>query len=102
MKRFIHIVISLLYILWGIGAPLSAIHALLDLDLSALIMAAASFAMLLAGIFGLFKIKPVYRRVFGAIILILAGISVITSLDSGLNWQALVQALMALLYLIWG
>mgnify|MGYP006923194026 CR=1 FL=1 len=102
MKRVVHIIISILYIIWGIGAPLTAIGAILDLNIPAMISAAVGLVMLFAGIFGLFKIKPIYRRMLGGIILVGACISVAVSLGSGLQWQAIIQAVMALLYIIWG
>lgn len=101
MKKVVHIIISILYIIWGIGASLTAINAIIDLNVGALLSAAAGIIMLLAGIFGLFRIKPLKRRIFGIIIFVLAAVSVVTSLNSGLNWQATIQAVLALLYIIW-
>ncbi len=101
MKKIVHIIISILYIVWGIGAPLSAINAVVALDVSALISAAVGIIMLLAGIFGLFRIKPLKRRLFGIIIFIGAAVSVVTSLKTGIQWQPIVQALLAWLYIIW-
>ena len=39
MKKIIHIIISIVYIVWGIGAPLTAIKAILALDVGALLTA---------------------------------------------------------------
>lgn len=102
MKKIAHIIISLLYIIWGIGAPLTAIHAILDLNVSALLSAAVGIVMLLAGICGLFRIKPLKRRIFGIIIFVLAAISVVTSFMGGnIAWQSIIQAILAWLYIIW-
>ncbi len=101
MKRIIHIIISILYIIWGIGAPLSAINALLDLNVGAMISAAVGLVMLFAGIFGLFRIKPLKRRVLGIIIFVGAAISLVTSLKTGFQWQPIVQAVLAWLYIVW-
>lgn len=103
MKKIVHIIISVLYIIWGIGAPLTALNAILDLNVGALIGALTGIIMLLAGIFGLFRIKPLKRRIFGFIIFVLAVAGVITSLVGGgsLNWQGIVQAILAWLYIIW-
>lgn len=108
MKKIIHIIISIVYIIWGIGAPLTLIKSLASLDLSSLtslgtlVSVATGLVMLLAGIFGLFRIKPMKRRIFGVIIFILAASSVITSLVGGnIAWQSILQAVMAWLYIIW-
>jgi len=102
MKKIIHIIISIVYIVWGIGAPLTAIKAILALDVGALLTATAGVIMLLAGIFGLFRIKPLTRRILGVVIFILAASSVITSLVGGtIAWQSILQAVMAWLYIIW-
>lgn len=103
MKKIIHIIISIVYIVWGIGAPLTAIKAILALDVGALLTATAGVIMLLAGIFGLFRIKPLKRRIFGIIIFVLALVSVITAIAGGnfLPVGAIVQALLAWLYIIW-
>ena len=108
MKRFIHVIISIVYIIWGIGAPLSLIKSLVALDLnsltslSTLMALATGLVMFFAGIFGLFRIKPLTRRVLGVIIFILAAASVITSLVGGtIAWQSILQAVMAWLYIIW-
>ena len=102
MKKVIHVIISLLYIIWGIGAPLTALNAVLDLNIPMLLTAVTGIIMLLAGIFGLFRIKPLKRRIFGIIIFVLAAASAATSLMGGhLAWQPIIQALMAWAYIIW-
>ena len=102
MKKVIHVIISLLYIIWGIGAPLTALNAILDLNVPMLLTAVTGIIMLLAGIFGLFRIKPLKRRIFGIIIFVLAAASAVTSLMGGhLAWQPIIQALMAWAYIIW-
>ncbi len=100
MKKVIRIIISIVYIIWGIGAPLTAIQAVLNFDIAALITAGVGLIMLLAGIFGLFRIKPILRRVFGIIIFVGAAASLIVSLKGGLQWQPIVTAVMAWLYII--
>ncbi len=101
MKKVVHIIISIIYIIWGIGAPLSALNAIKNLEVAALISAAVGIIMLLAGIFGLFRIKPLKRRIFGVIIFIGAAASVVASINTGIHWQPILQAVMALLYIIW-
>ena len=108
MKKLIHIIISIVYIVWGIGAPLSLIKSLVALDLSSLasigtlISVATGLVMLFAGIFGLLRIKPLKRRILGIVIFILAICGVVTSVvGGGFSWQALLQALMAWAYIVW-
>ena len=108
MKKLIHIIISIVYIIWGIGAPLSLIKSLAALDLASLasigtlISVATGLVMLFAGIFGLLRIKPLKRRILGIVIFILAICGVVTSVvGGGFSWQALLQALMAWAYIVW-
>ena len=107
-KRIVHIIISLVYIVWGIGAPLSFIKNLANfnfeslLSIGTLLSVATGVIMLLAGILGLFRLRPLYRRLLGIIIFILAAVSAVTSLAGGVfAWQAILQAIMAWLYIIW-
>ena len=108
MKKLVHIIISLVYIVWGIGAPLSFIKNLANLNfdsilsIGTLLSVATGVIMLIAGVLGLFRLRPIYRRVLGIIIFILAASSAATSLAGGhLAWQAILQAVMAWLYIIW-
>ena len=108
MKKLIHIIISIVYIIWGIGAPLSLIKSLAALDLASLtsigtlISVATGLVMLFAGIFGLLRIKPLKRRILGIVIFVLAICGVVTSVvGGGFSWQALLQALMAWAYIVW-
>ena len=100
MKKFARILVSILYIIWGISALISLWPDLIELYVAAILSAAVSVIMLLAGIFGLFGIQTVKRRVFGVIILVLALFSVVTSLQNGYLWQPIVSALLAFLYII--
>ena len=108
MKKIIHVIISLLYIVWGIGAPLTFVKNILDLNfgsilsIDTLLLVATSLIMLIAGILGLFRLRPIYRRLLGVIIFILAAVSAATSLAGGhIAWQAILQAVMAWLYIVW-
>lgn len=108
MKKVVHIIISLFYIAWGIGAPLSFIKDLANLNFESLLSIgtilslATGLLMLVAGILGLFRLRPLYRRLLGVIIFILAAASAVTSLMGGhLAWQSILQAVMAWLYIIW-
>ncbi len=108
MKKVIHVIISLFYIAWGIGAPLSFVKSLANLDfksilsIGTILALATGLLMLVAGILGLFRLRPLYRRLLGVIIFILAAASAVTSLMGGhIAWQAILQAIMAWLYIIW-
>ena len=108
MKKVLHVIISIVYIIWGIGAPLSLVKSLATLDLASLtsigtlISVATGLVMLLAGILGLLRIKPLKRRLLGVLILVLALAGVVTSLvGGGFSWQAVLQALMAWAYIVW-
>ena len=107
-KRLIHIIISLVYIVWGIGAPLSFAKNLLGLNfesilsIGTILSVATGLVMLFAGILGLFRLRPIHRRLLGFIIFILAAASAVTSIMGGhFAWQAILQAVMAWLYIIW-
>ena len=101
-KKIVHVIISLIYIIWGIGAPLTALNAIIDLNPAALLSAATGLIMLIAGVLGLLRLKPIYRRVLGIIIFVLAASSAVTSLAGGsLAWQAIIQAVMAWFYIVW-
>ena len=108
MKKIIHIIISIVYIIWGICAPLSLIKSLVALDITSLtsvgtlISIATGLVMLFAGIFGLLRIKRLKRLILGIVIFVLAVSGVITSIaGGGLSWQAILQAVMAWLYIVW-
>jgi hypothetical protein len=107
-KKIIHVIISLVYIVWGIGAPLSFVKNLADLNfdsilsISTILTVATGIVMLLAGILGLLRLRPIYRRLLGILIFVLAASSAVSSLMGGhLAWQAILQAVMAWLYIIW-
>lgn len=107
-KKLVHIIISLIYIVWGIGAPLSFIKNLAALNFESLLSVgtllslATGLIMLFAGILGLIRLRPIHRRFLGVIIFLLAAASAVTSLMGGnIAWQAILQAVMAWLYIIW-
>ena len=108
MKKVIHVIISLLYIVWGIGAPLTFVKSILNLNfesilsIGTLLSVATGLIMLIAGILGLLRLRPIHRRLLGIIIFVLAAVSAATSLAGGyIAWQAILQAVMAWLYIIW-
>ena len=101
-QNIVHVIISIIYIIWGIYSPLSVLKAIISLDMAALLGAAVGVVTLIAGILGLFQLKPAIRRVLGIIIFVLAALSIITSLSAdNIYWQGILQAILAWLYIIW-
>ena len=101
-KSLLRIVISIVYIVWGIASPLALLESILALNLSAILSAALGVLMLLAGIFGLLGIKRSRARVFGIVIFVLAVLSVISVFSSfslGALVQPLVSAVLAWLFI---
>ncbi len=100
-KSVLRILISIVYIIWGIMAPVTAFQAIIALDINAIISAAIGVLMLLAGIFGLVGIKAVKCRIFAVIIFIFAAISVVMSLTGGnLDWRSIITAVLSWLFII--
>ena len=107
-KKIIHVIISLLYIVWGVGAPLSILRNLASLNLEAIfnlgtiLSLATGLIMLIAGVLGLFRLRPLYRRLLGIIIFVLAAVAAVTSLMGGnIAWLSILEAVLAWLYIIW-
>ena len=98
-KNVLKIIISIVYILWGIYAPIQAFSALVALDISAMISASVGVLMLLAGIFGILGMKKNKCRVFGIIIFIFSIVGVVAAIPS-LNISSLVTALLAWLFIV--
>ena len=100
-QSIIHVIISIIYIIWGIYSPLSALNAIISPNIAALVGAAIGVITLVAGILGLFRLKPSVRRILGIIIFVLSIVSIVTALmGGGINWQAILQAILAWLYII--
>ena len=98
-KGFLRVLISIVYIVWGIMAPVSAFKALIALDIPGIMTAAVGVLMLIAGFFGLLGIKKEKARTFGVIIFIAALISVALSLPA-INAVSIVTALLAWLFIV--
>ncbi|MBE6652874.1 MAG: hypothetical protein E7610_05610 [Ruminococcaceae bacterium] len=101
-QNIVHVIISIVYIIWGIYSPLSALNAIIALDVGALILSAVGIITLIAGIMGLFRLKPSVRRTLGIIIFVLSTVSVVLALTGGsIAWKSILQAILAWLYIIW-
>ena len=102
-KALLRIVISILYIVWGLASPLTLLESLLAFNLSAILSALLGVLMLLAGILGLLHFKKRIARIFGIVMFVLAVLSIVSAL-SPLNLGALVSpaisAILAWLFII--
>ena len=98
-KKIIKILISIVYIVWGIYSPISAIRAVLDLDVGAMISAAVGVLTLLAGIFGLVGIKKTKCRIFGIVILVAAVLGIVVALPT-ISVSLIVNAILAWLFIL--
>lgn len=98
-KNILRVIISFIYIVWGIFSPLMALEAIIALDIGAVVSAAVGVLMLLAGIFGLVGIKKNKRRVFGIIIFIFSVVAVVVALPS-FSISAIITALLAWLFIV--
>lgn len=91
-RKILRVVISILYIIWGLASPIAAFNAILALNVAAMASAAVSLMMLLAGVFGLLGMKKSICRLFGVILFILAVLACIPVLLA-FNLTALISNL---------
>lgn len=98
-KNVLKILISIIYIVWGIYSPIQAFQAVIALDIGAIISAAVGVLTLLAGIFGLFGMEKEKCRIFGIIICVFSLIGVVTALPT-INTSSLITAILAWLFIL--
>ena len=99
-RKILKILISIVYIVWGIYSPLSVIEAVFARDVGALIAAFVGVLTLLAGIFGLIGIKRMKCRIFGIIIMIFSIVSIVYSLPMGaIPTNSIINAILAWLFI---
>ena len=98
-KSVLRIIISLVYIVWGIYSPISAIQAIIALDLGAILSAAVGVLTLLAGIFGLIGIKKSKCRIFGIVIFIFSAAAAVLALPA-IATNSIVNAILAWLFIV--
>lgn len=98
-RKILKIVISIIYIIWGILSPITLLDAIISLDVSAIMSAFVGVLTLLAGIFGLIGIKKLKCRIFGIIIFIFSLLPVIVALPA-ISVNAVITALLALLFIL--
>jgi hypothetical protein len=97
-KKVLKIVISIVYIIWGILSPLTLIRSIIALSLPAIVAAAVGVLTLLAGIFGLIGIKKVKCRIFGIVIFIFSLVSVVLALPA-ISVNSIITAILAWLFI---
>lgn len=95
----LRVLISLIYIVWGILAPITAFRALLALDLWGIVSAGEGVLMLIAGFFGLIDVKRSKIRTLGVIIFVVAVIFIVLSLPT-INITSIITAALAWLFII--
>ena len=98
-KNVFKIIISIIYIIWGIYSPIQAFNAVLALDVGAMISAGVGILTLLAGIFGLLGMKKIKCRIFGVVIFVASAIGVVAALPA-LNVTSIITAVLAWLFII--
>ena len=99
VKNVVRIVISLIYIFWGIFSPISAFNAILKLDIGAIATAAVGILTLLAGILGLIGIKKNKCRIFGIVILVCSIVAIVLALPA-ISLNSIITAVLSLLFII--
>ena len=98
MRKILKIVISIIYILWGIASPLTAWNAITSFDIAGLAVATVGVLTLLAGIFGLIGIKKMKCRIFGIVIFACSVASIIIALPT-ISIQSIITAVLTWLYI---
>ena len=98
-KQVLKVLISIVYIVWGLFSPISAFQAVLALDIGAIAAAAVGILMLLAGIFGIAGVKKSKCRIFGVVIFIFSAVAVVLALPA-LSWRAIITAVLAWLFIV--
>lgn len=98
-KTVLRVIISIIYILWGLYAPITAIKAILEFDVGAIASATVGVLMLLAGILGLIGLKKIKCRVFGIIIFVCSLVAVIVALPE-ISVNSIITALLAWLFIV--
>ncbi len=98
-KTVFKVIISIIYIIWGIYSPIQAFNAVLALDVGAMISAGVGILTLLAGIFGLLGMKKIRCRIFGIIIFVASLVGVVVALPA-LNFTSIITAVLAWLFIV--
>ncbi len=98
-KDVTKIIISIIFIAYGISSVFVAFDALLAFNLAGIVACTAGLLMFVTGVFGLFANKVKVCRVLGVFVCILSVLDFALALSGGaFVVQSLVQALLAWLY----
>ena len=98
-RNVTRILISIIFIAYGVSSVIQALHALLELDLGGVLVCALGIIMFITGIFGLFRAQIKICRVLGVIICVLSALEFALALAGGAFLvDSLVQALLAWIY----
>ncbi len=93
------ILISLVFIAYGLDSVIRALELLLDLDIMGIMSCALGVLMFITGIAGLFKAKITVCRALAVIVCVLSAANFIVGITSlSFQTQMLVQALLAWVY----
>ena len=98
-KNITRVLISIIFIAYGVSAVLAAIKSLLLLQLIAVLGCTLGILMFITGILGILHTKIKVCRILGVIICILSALKFALALASGtFAVDCLVQALLAWIY----
>ena len=97
-RSFLRVIISIIYIVWGIWSPISAFEAIVALDVPALVSAAVGIMTLLAGIMGILRVRRAKCRAFGIIIFVFSVVSAVLALPA-INTNSIINAILAWLFI---
>lgn len=98
-KNATRVIISIIFIAYGVDGFIRALQELLALDLLGVLSCALGILMFITGIFGILKTQIKVCRVLGVIICILSALNFALALAGGaFATQMLVQALLAWIY----
>ena len=98
-KTVFKIIISIIYIIWGIYSPIQVFNAVLALDVGAMLSAGVGVLTLFAGIFGLLGMRKLRCRVFGIVIFVVSAVGVIAALPA-INTTSIITAVLAWLFIL--
>ena len=97
--KLTRVLISLVFIAYGLDSVIRALGLLLELDIAGMISCALGLIMFITGIVGLCKVKIEVCRVLAVIVCVLSAANFITGLLAlSFQTQMLVQALLAWVY----
>ena len=98
-KNATRVILSIIFIAYGLSSVFTAFDALLDLNIGGILSCTLGLLMFITGIFGLIKTQIKVCRVLGVIICILSALEFALALVGGaFVVQSLVTALLAWLY----